>query len=56
MISKCINIITMDIEGYEQELYFKCVKDIIQFNINILIDGIENSENVICEINLNFHK
>lgn len=47
MISKCINIITSNIEGREQSLCLKCIKDIALSNINILIDGIENSsENV----------
>lgn len=41
---------TSSIEGYDQSLCLKCVKDIAQININTLIAGIENSSE-----NVNFH-
>lgn len=32
-----------DLEGYERKLCLKCIRDIAQVNINILIAAIENS-------------
>lgn len=56
MISKCIAVMTTDIEGGEQSLSLKSIKDIAHGNINILIAGIENpSENVIFLLQFNFH-
>ncbi|XP_060849678.1 uncharacterized protein LOC132928802 [Rhopalosiphum padi] len=42
MISKCINIMTSNLEGSDQSLCLKCIKDIAQVNINILKAEIEN--------------
>jgi len=48
MVSKCIHIITLNLQGYEQDICFKCIKDNTQMNINILKAGVDNlSENVI---------
>jgi len=48
MVSKCICIMTSNLEGHEQNICFKYIKDITEMNINILKTGVENlSENVI---------
>lgn len=48
MVSKCIYIMTSDLEGHEQTLCYRCIKDIVQVTIDILNAGVENSsDNVI---------
>uniref|UniRef100_A0A2S2Q4J1 SCD domain-containing protein n=1 Tax=Sipha flava TaxID=143950 RepID=A0A2S2Q4J1_9HEMI len=42
IISKFINIIS-DIDGFEQNLSLKCIKDIAEINFNILRTGVEAS-------------
>ncbi|XP_025207484.1 uncharacterized protein LOC112603211 [Melanaphis sacchari] len=42
MISKCIHIMTSNLEGSDQSLCLKFIKDIAEVNINILKAAIEN--------------
>jgi len=48
MISKCIHIMSSNLEGSDQSLCLKYIKNIAQANINILKAEIENpTKNVI---------
>lgn len=51
MVSKCIHIMTSNVQGYEKNYCLACIQNIAQVNINILKAGVENShENVIAQI------
>lgn len=43
MISRCINIITSNIKGFEHNLCLKHIKDIALKNINIISTGVDKS-------------